>query len=64
MAITITHPTRICGHIIFDNKSDYVVSADLDELTEMACDIMVKRNFHIAIITDNHKQVYARIERS
>lgn len=64
MAITITHPTTICGHIIFDNKSDYVISADLDELTEMACDIMVKRNFHKAIIIDNHKQIYAKLERS
>lgn len=64
MAITITHPTVICGHIIFDNKSDYPVAADLDELTELACDIMVKRGFHEAIITDNHKQIYAKIERS
>ena len=64
MAITITHPATICGHIIFDNKSNYVVSANLDELTETACDIMIKRNFHEAIIIDNNKQIHAKLERS
>ena len=48
MAITITHPATMTMCITFDGKYKiYMENKDIDEITEIACDIMTEHNFHL-----------------
>lgn len=66
MAITITHPATMTLCIAFDGKYKiYMENKDIDEITEIACDIMAEHNFHLAEITNIRvRGVIVKIERS
>ena len=65
MAITITHPATMEMCIIFDGKyKTWVDDKNIDDVTEMACDIMIEHNFHIAEIKNIRSYTLVKIERS
>ena len=66
MAITITHPATMTMCITFDDKyKTWIEDKDIDDVTEIACDMMVKHHFHIAEITNIRTQgAIVKIERS
>ena len=65
MAIKITHPAIFDVRITFDNYFDYIIKDTLDNITETACDIMVKHNCHLAVVHDNAQtRTLIKIKRS
>jgi len=65
MAITITHPAVFDVRITFDNYFGIIVKDTLDNITEMACDVMVKHNCHLAVVHDNKQtRTLIKIKRS
>ena len=66
MAITITHPATMTLCITFDGKYQiYMENKDIDDITKIACDIMVEHNFHLAEITNMRvRGAIVKIERS
>lgn len=65
MAITITHPATIEMYITFDGQYKMgVENKSIDDVTEMACDMMIEHNFHIAEIKNILGYVLVKIERS
>ena len=66
MAITITHPATMPMCITFDEEyQTFIENKDIDEVTEIACDMMVEHNFHIAKITNmRYRDALVKIERS
>jgi len=65
MAITITHPAIMDLYITFDsNYKMGVNNKSIDDVTEMACDMMVEHNFHIAEINNIRGYTLVKIERS
>lgn len=66
MAITITHPATMTMCITFDGKYKiWIENKDIDDVTEIACDMMVEHNFHIAEIHNIRvRDAIVKIERS
>lgn len=65
MAITITHPATMEMCIIFDGKyKTWVDNKSIDDVTEIACDMMIEHNFHIAEIKNIYGPALVKIERS
>lgn len=64
MAITITHPATMQLTVTFDDIYKTWAEKNIDDVTEMACDVMVEHNFHIARITDIRGHILVEIERS
>ena len=65
MAITITHPAVFDVRITFDNYFSIIVKDTLDNITEMACDVMVKHNCYLAVVHDNKQtRTLIKIKRS
>lgn len=65
MAITITHPSVMNLYLKFDGNYSMPLSGkDLDEATEIACDVMIEHNFHLATIKDIRDNLLVKIERS
>lgn len=67
MAITITHPVTMTLCITFDGKYKIYTEnkKSIDDVTEIACNMMVEHNFHLAEITNMIMHgVIVKIERS
>lgn len=65
MAITITHPATMEMCIVFDNEyKTWVNNKSIDDVTEIACDMMIEHNFHIAEIKNIRNHTLVKIERS
>lgn len=66
MAITITHPATMTMCITFDGEYKiWMENKSIDDITEIACDIMVEHNHHLAEITNiRARGAIVKIERS